>query len=113
MRLAHRLGDEGEINDEDVEKITTSIGELFSHLNDKYKANTKLNEEVSGMIKTLYDERVFIKGIEKGIEKMKAEAYADRIEIAKTLIQENVSIGIIAKSTKLTIEEVEALRDEI
>ena len=70
-------------------------------------------EEVVDMIKTLYDERVFMKGIEKGIEKAEKKAYADKIETAKTLIQENVPIKIIAKSTKLTIEEIEALGDEI
>jgi len=73
VREAHELGDIGEINDEDIEKITTAIGELFKHLNDKYKADAKLNEEVSDMIKTLYDERVFIRGIEKGEEKAKKE----------------------------------------
>jgi len=65
VREAHELGDVGEINDEDIEKITTAIGELFKHLNDKYRADAKLNEEVSDMIKTLYDERVFIKGKEE------------------------------------------------
>ena len=73
VREAHELGDVGEINDEDIEKITTAIGELFKHLNDKYQADAKLNEEVSDMIKTLYDERVFIRGIEKGEEKAKKE----------------------------------------
>ena len=113
VRLAHQLGDEGKINDEDLEKITTSIGELFKHLNDKYKVDTKLNEEVGEMIKTLYDERVFIKGIEKGMEKAEKKAYVDKIETAKTLIQENIPIEIISKSTKLTIEEVEILRNEM
>jgi hypothetical protein len=66
VREAHELGDVGEINDDDIEKITTAIGELFKHLNDKYRADAKLNEEVSEMIKTLYDERVFVKGKEEG-----------------------------------------------
>jgi hypothetical protein len=71
---AHELGDSGKMNDEDIEKITTAIGELFKHLNDKYQADEKLNEEVSDMIKSLYDENVFIRGREKGKEEGKQEA---------------------------------------
>ena len=70
---AHRLGDENKITDDDIEKITTALGELFKHLNDKYKADSKLNEEVSDMIKTLYDERVFMKGKEEAEKNFKAK----------------------------------------
>ena len=95
VRLAHRLGDKGKINNEDIEKITTSIGELFKHLNDKYKADMKLNEEVSDMIKTLYDERVFVKGKE-----------AQAIEVAKEMLLDGESITKIIKYSKLSEEKI-------
>jgi len=100
VRTAHRLGDEDSLKDEDIEKITTAIGELFRHLNDKYKANTKLNAEVGGMIRTLYDERVFLRG--------KDEANK---EMAIKLLKKGLSIEDIVDLTNLPIEEVEALRD--
>ena len=95
VREAHRLGDMGEINDDDIEKITTAIGELFKHLNDKYDADAKMNAEVSGMIKTLYDERVYIKG-----EKDKAKA------MAKEMLIDSEPIEKIIKYTKLTEKEI-------
>jgi len=95
VREAHRLGDIGEIGDEDIEKITTAIGELFKHLNDKYRADANLNEEVSDMIKTLYDERVFIKG--------KKER---DIEIAKDMLLDGEPVSKIIKYTKLTEKEI-------
>jgi hypothetical protein len=116
VREAHDLCDIGEISDEDLEKITTAIGELFTHLNDKYDADAKLNEEVSGMIKALYDERVFMRGEARGIAKGKAEGRAEgrreeAIEIAKSLL-DVLDIETIAKKTKLTIEEVENLKNK-
>jgi predicted transposase/invertase (TIGR01784 family) len=112
--LSHELGNEGKISDEDIEKITTSIGELFKHLNDKYNADSKLNEEVSDMIKTLYDERVFEagieqgieKGIERGIENGRAEAYAEKIEMAKEMLIDGHPIEKIIKYSKLTEEKI-------
>ncbi len=44
-----------------------------------------------------------IEGIEKGIEKGK-------VEVAKNLIENNVSIEIIMKSTGLTKEQIERLK---
>jgi hypothetical protein len=103
VREAHRLGDAGEISDEDIEKITTAIGELFKHLNDKYKADAKLNEEVSDMIKTLYDERVFVKGKQEG----KAEGEkAKAIEMAKKMLLKKKPIDEIMEFTGLTEAEI-------
>ena len=99
VREAHRLGDIGEINDEDIEKITTAIGELFKHLNDKYKADSKMNTEVSDMIKTLYDERVFIKGEEKA-----------KIEMAKKAIKKELSIEDIVDLTGLSMDIIKELQ---
>ena len=108
VREAHRLGDIGEIDDDDIEKITTAIGELFKHLNDKYRADAKLNEEVSDMIKTLYDERIFIKGMEEA----KKEAHEEKLETAKSLL-EVLDIETIAKKFKLTSEEIEVLKEDL
>ena len=102
VREAHELGDLGEINDEDIEKITTAIGELFKHLNDRYRADAKLNEEVGDMIKTLYDERVFIKGKEEG----KGE---EKIKMAKEMILNGEPIPKIMKYTKLTEKEIKEI----
>jgi predicted transposase/invertase (TIGR01784 family) len=112
VREAHDLCDKGEISDEDLEKITTAIGELFTHLNDKYDADAKLNEEVSGMIKALYDERVFMRGRDEGEARGIAKGEKARsIEIAKSLL-DVLDIETIAKKTKLTIEEVENLKNK-
>jgi hypothetical protein len=95
VREAHRLGDEGKITDEDIDKITTAIGELFKHLNYKYKVDEKLNEEVSNMIKSLYDENVFIKGKQE-----------KAIEIAKKMLLKNISINEIHEFTGLMEENI-------
>jgi len=47
------------------------------------------------------------KGIEQGIEKGKKET---QIEIAKTLLSQNVDVEIIKVSTGLSIEEIESLK---
>ena len=110
VRLAHSLGDDGKITDEDIEKITSSIGELFKHLNEKYNADIKLNEEVSDMIKTLYDERIFVKGkVEGSINGRKEE----RIEIAKEMLVDGEPMEKIVKYSKLTVEEIEELKKKI
>ena len=102
VREAHELGDVGEINDEDIEKITMAIGELFKHLNDKYRADAKLNEEVSDMIKTLYDERVFIKG--------KKER---DIQLIEKMLRRGDTISEIADFLEITIEEVEKVKKKL
>jgi len=78
-------------------------------LNEKYSAEMKLSEEVSGMIKTLYDERVFVNGKAEGnIEGAKARA----IETAKEMLADGEPMQKILKYSKLTIEEIEELRDK-
>jgi len=52
------------------------------------------------MIKSLYDERIFIKGKKE-----------ERIEIAKNLL-DVLDVETIAKKTKLTIKEVEELKKD-
>ncbi|MCL2099554.1 MAG: hypothetical protein FWH24_03850 [Oscillospiraceae bacterium] len=110
VRLTHKLGDEGKLGDEDIEKITTAAGELFKHLNTMYKADTKLSVEVSDMIKTLYDERVFIRGRSEGKAEGKKE---EAIEMAKRALRKGISIEDIVELTKLTVQEIEALNEEI
>ena len=61
------------------------------------------------------------KGYEEGIEEGRIEGRAEGIEegskqkayeIAKNMLEENISIEAIAKFTKLNIEEIEKLRKE-
>jgi predicted transposase/invertase (TIGR01784 family) len=62
-------------------------------------------------IDPLYQEGVE-KGIEKGIEKGKAEGIRKRnIEIAKSLLKQDISIDIIATVTKLSKEEIQKLKE--
>jgi predicted transposase/invertase (TIGR01784 family) len=62
-------------------------------------------------IDPLYQEGVE-KGIERGIEKGKAEGIRKRnIEIAKSLLKQDISIDIIATVTKLSKEEIQKLKE--
>ena len=106
VREAHRLGDIGEISDEDIEKITTAVGELFKHLNGKYRADAKLDEEVSEMIKTLYDERVFVKGKTEGKDEAEKKAIEEKLEMVKEMLFDGESIKKIMKYSKLSEEEI-------
>jgi predicted transposase/invertase (TIGR01784 family) len=55
------------------------------------------------------EEAIYDDGIKKGMEQgMKNE----KIEIAKSLLEHNISIDIIMESTGLTKEEIEKLRDK-
>ena len=57
------------------------------------------------MIRTLYDERVFLRGKAEG-EKEKS------IEMAIKLLKKGISIEDIVDLTNLPIEEIETLRDD-
>ncbi len=49
----------------------------------------------------------------KGYEEGKAEGRKDeKIEIAKSMLEDNIPIETIAKFTKLSIEEIEQLKKE-
>ena len=53
------------------------------------------------------------KGYDEGFEEGKAEGRKDeKIEIAKSMLEDNIPIEIIAKFTKLSIEEIEQLKKE-
>ena len=51
------------------------------------------------------------KGVEKGLEQGRAEAREKVLETARALIALGVSQDIVVKSTGLSVEEVEALRE--
>ena len=57
------------------------------------------------------------KGYEEGIEEGRIEGIEEgskqkAYEIAKSMLEENISIEAIVKFTKLSIEEIEQLREE-
>ena len=53
------------------------------------------------------------KGYDEGFEEGKAEGRKnEKIEIAKSMLEDNIPIEIIAKFTKLSIEEIEQLKKE-
>ena len=108
------LYEEEKINGEDLHKILLAVSNLFEYLNNKYGDNTKLNEEVLNMIKTLYDPEVerqgFEIGIKQGIEQGIATA---KIKIAKNLLKLGVSEDIIVQSTELSIETIKELKKKV
>ena len=64
------------------------------------------------MIKTLYDERVFIKGKQEGKEEGKQEGRqegekAKAIEMAYKLIKRGLNIADMAEDTGLSVAEIE------
>ena len=67
-----------------------------------YEDSLKYYRDLKNSLDSAKEEGV-IEGIEKGIEKGK-------VEVAKNLIENNVSIEIIMKSTGLTKEQIEQLK---
>ena len=49
-------------------------------------------------------------GIEQGIEQ---GSLSTKQEIAKSLLRENISIDVISKTTGLSIEEIQLIKNEI
>jgi predicted transposase/invertase (TIGR01784 family) len=51
-----------------------------------------------------------LEGMEKGLAQGRTELHAERLSIAGNLLAEGLAIPLIAKLTKLTVAEIEALR---
>ncbi|WP_304123367.1 hypothetical protein [Methanosphaera cuniculi] len=84
-----KLEENKEIKPEDMHTILLAISNLFQYLNNKYGNDTKLNEEVEIMTKTLYDPVVEARGIRigeaKGIIRTCIEFKLEKDEILNKL----------------------------
>jgi flagellar biosynthesis/type III secretory pathway protein FliH len=81
------------------------------YANDAKEANTMLSDVLANAKD--YELNIRKEGRKEGIKEGRKEGRKEgAIEIAKSLLQENIPIKIIAKSTKLTVKEVKALQNE-
>ena len=111
IRLANEskeLFDSNEILGEDFHKMLLAINNLIEYLNRNYLNDSRLEEEVNTMTKTLYDPEVEKRGIEKGIQQGIID---ERLKNAKNLLDilddETISIKL-----NLELETVKKLRAE-
>ena len=115
IRLANEskeLFDSNEILGEDFHKMLLAINNLIEYLNRNYLNDSRLEEEVNTMTKTLYDPEVEKRGIEKGIQQGIQQGIIDeRLKNAKNLLDilddETISIKL-----NLELETVKKLRAE-
>jgi predicted transposase/invertase (TIGR01784 family) len=83
---------------------TAEIAKLKPEEYKQYEASMNAYRDVKNSIDTAFE-----KGIEKGIEKGMEKR---NIEIAKNLLKNNVDIDIIIKSTGLTEEEINEIKEK-
>ena len=119
IRLANEskeLFDSNEILGEDFHKMLLAINNLIEYLNRNYLNDSRLEEEVNTMTKTLYDPEVEKRGIEKGIQQgiekgIQQGIIDERLKNAKNLLDilddETISIKL-----NLKLETVKKLRAE-
>ena len=79
---------------------TAEIAKLKPEEYKQYEASMNAYRDVKNSIDTAF-EKGEIKGIEKG-----------KIEVAENLLKSKIDVNIIVKSTGLTKDEIEALKDE-
>ncbi|KUO71084.1 MAG: hypothetical protein APF81_19855 [Desulfosporosinus sp. BRH_c37] len=103
---AVRLFQAAEIDGEDLHKILLANEELFRYLNSRYVNDTKLNEEVLSMTRTLYDPIV--------AEKAKLEGKLEgKLEDARNALKKGFSLEDIAEITGLPLESLQKLKAEL
>jgi hypothetical protein len=109
-----KLRDREEILGEDLHTLLRVIQTLFDDLNFNYLENDKiLQEEVSGLIKSLYDPEVEKRGIAIGIAEGIAKGeHRKAIEIAISLL-DVLPIETIAIKTGLSINAIEELKKQL
>jgi DNA-binding NarL/FixJ family response regulator len=98
---------------EDYRKIISAIAYLFEHINNRYKGDRKLNEEVRIMLEVLdfKEPRLVIKEAEqKGIEKGKLEEQKKAIS---NMLKRGLSVGEITDILEITVETVETTKKEL
>ena len=76
-----------------------AIQNLIEYLNRNYIDDENLEKEVNIMTKSLYDQEVEKKEIEKGIEK-------NQVEIVLNMLGEGLDEATISRFTKIDIERV-------
>ncbi|MCL2485932.1 MAG: hypothetical protein FWF32_07770 [Endomicrobia bacterium] len=90
----------------DADRVLLALQELFTHLNNRYSGDEKLNSEVKNMVRTLIDENMR-RQLEQAEEKVENRA----IEIAIGLF-DVLDVETIAKKTKLSLEKVLELKEK-
>ena len=81
----------------------------FNEWINKYVNDEETKELLAKWSDYIAENKGYEEGKEEGIEEgSKQKAY----EIAKSMLEENISIEAIVKFTKLSIEEIEQLREE-
>jgi hypothetical protein len=109
-----KLFTDGEIDGDDLHRILLAVANLFEYLNTKYGEDGKLNEEVRGMTRTLYDPAVEQRGIEKGrkegIEKERKKAAKEKIEKIQKALERGYSIEIMKELLGVSNEEIENVK---
>ncbi len=106
---------------QELEKVEIEIKEAKAELirlsgdrkeRERYekRRESRLNE-ISAL--AYAEEKGILKGIEQGLEKgLEHGAKQEKIEIVKNLIQNGLDSKLISKSTGLSLEEIEKLRQE-
>ena len=85
----------------------------FNEWINKYVNDEETKELLAKWSDYIAENKGYEEGIEEGIEKGKAEGSKQKAyEIAKSMLKENIPIEAIAKFTKLSMEEIENLREE-
>lgn len=111
---AVRLFQADEIDGEDLHKILLANTELFRYLNSRYVKDEKLNKEVLSMAKTLYDPVVEERGKIKGKLEGRLEGkWEGKLEIARKLLQKQMSIDEIKEITDLSDKEIEKIKTQM
>ena len=89
--------------------------DIYISLNDKVNIDIELNN--SSFNKALsfrniqYLDKLFTTSVEKGIEQGIEQGIAkNKLDVARKLLEKNVSLDIISESTGLTIEEINNLK---
>jgi len=87
----------------DMDRIMIAIDELFTHLNNRYQVNNKLNTEVKKMLRTFIDENTA-----KKLERL--EQAEKKIEEVAINLLDVLDVEIIAEKTNLSIDRVNELK---
>ena len=86
----------------DVDRILLALQEMFTHLNNRYVSNEKLNKEVENMVRTLIDPKL--------VNKTKTE---QATELAKKMLSNNEPMSKIIDYTELTEKQIENIQKSL
>jgi len=98
---AHKLAQEGKIDDGDDDKIITALDKLIKYLNKQYDFDEKLNQEVDTVI-----ESVFTRLKRKGREE-------NKIETAKKMILKNKPLEEIIEFSDLPEKKIREIAKKL